>query len=267
MLRSISVLLLVGFFSLELIADASISPAALESADYFQGKKTFQARCSACHTLAADSMDLTGPNLWQLFERKVGEKPGFSFTEAMTAADFQWAPEHLNQFLKNPKKYLPDNAMAIPEPVPGRLRLGLISFIMVETGAATWPRPELAEAAGLVDDKSLPPEQRFPSFWNHMMTNTVRYRMVSGDQELIFEAYFHPHGEVTTNSRAVGFWYLTDKDFFCYAIHKLRFKPNQFVECFPVAAMAIPRFSQELWQSKPAEGVTMYGGILPGRPE
>ncbi|ARN73386.1 c-type cytochrome [Oceanicoccus sagamiensis] len=249
-----------------LFAETTISPDALKYADYFQGKKTFQGRCSACHTLAEDSMDLTGPALWNMFERKAGAKPGFSFSDGMKAAGFQWTPEHLNQFLKNPKKYIPGNTMGIPEPVPGKLRLGLISFMMVETGAASWPRPENAMTEK-ADDKSLPPEERFPSFWNHMMSNTVRYRMNSGEEEIIFEAYFHPSGKVSTNTKARGFWYLTEKDFFCYALHKLDIQPSQFVECFPVAAMAIPRFSQELWQSKPVDGVVLYGGILPGRPE
>ena len=245
---------------------AEISIDALKNADYYAGKKTFQGRCSACHTLAADSLDLTGPNLWQMFERPVGGKQGFAFSEAMQAADFQWTPEQLHQFIKDPAGFIPGNTMAIPDPVPARLRLALISFVMVETGAASWPRPP-PKADDIVDNKDLPPEQRFPSFWNHMMNNTVRYRMVSEDQELVFEAYFYPGGLVSTNTAARGFWYFTEQDFMCYAIHKLAIKPSQFVECFPVAAMAIPRFAKELWKSKPVEGVEMYGGILPGRPE
>lgn len=244
----------------------SISIDALKSADYYAGKESFQGRCSACHTLAADSMDLTGPNLWRIFSRKVGERPGFEYSEAMKSANFQWSPEQLHQFVKKPAALIPGTAMTIPEPVPAKERLNMISFMMVETGAADWPRPATATAS-ITDDRSLSPEQRFPSFWNHMMKNTVRYRMVSGEQELVFEAYFHPSGLVSTNSSAVGFWYITEKDFMCYAIHKLKIKPSEFVECFPVAAMAVPRFAQELWHSKPTDGVVLYGGIMPGRPE
>jgi len=57
-----------------------------------------------------------------------------------------------------------------------------------------------------------------------------------------------------------------ERDFFCYALYQIPAGPKQFVECFPVIAMSIPRFSQELWESKPAPGVTLFGGILPGRP-
>jgi hypothetical protein len=31
--------------------------------------------------------------------------------------------------------------------------------------------------------------------------------------------------------------------------------------------MAIPRFAEELWVSKPQPGVLLHGGILPGRPD
>ena len=57
-----------------------------------------------------------------------------------------------------------------------------------------------------------------------------------------------------------------DRDFFCYALQGLPTRPNYFVQCFPVAAMAIPRFSEQLWQSPMYGGAVLYGGILPGRP-
>jgi len=39
------------------------------------------------------------------------------------------------------------------------------------------------------------------------------------------------------------------------------------VGCFSVAAMAIPRFAEELWVSKPQPGVKLHGGMVPGRPD
>lgn len=50
------------------------------------------------------------------------------------------------------------------------------------------------------------------------------------------------------------------------ALQGLPIRPNYFVRCFPVAAMAIPRFSEQLWQSPMYGGAVLYGGILPGRP-
>ena len=56
-------------------------------------------------------------------------------------------------------------------------------------------------------------------------------------------------------------------DFFCYAIKNMPVSVGHMVECFPVAAMAIPRFSEELWVSKPQQGVALHGGMIAGRPD
>ena len=99
------------------------------------------------------------------------------------------------------------------------------------------------------------------------MTNTSRYRLVSDGGELVFKAYFNEDGSVTSDLESIrGFWHVNERDMFCYALYGLPYNPSEFVECFPVAAMAIPRFAEELWESKPADGVVAYGGILPGRP-
>ena len=261
-----SVLILLAFGTASIQAQEILSHDVLKEADYMAGKNAFQGRCSACHTLGDSSLDLTGPALWGVFERKAGAKPGFAFSSAMRDADFDWTPDKLLAFISDPQGVVPNNIMVIPEPVPENLRTNLISFVMVETGAADWPKPE-TNFSDVQTDRSKPPSERFPSFWNHMMTNTTRYRMVSGEDELIFEAYFQEDGSITTSTDATGFWHITERDFFCYALHELAISPSEFVECFPVAAMAVPRFAVELWQSKPVDGVTLFGGIQPGRPE
>ena len=263
---SASILVMFILYAGTPFAQEILSRETLKDADYMAGKNAFQGRCSACHTLGDNSLDLTGPALWGVFDRTAGEKPGFAFSSAMQTANFQWTPDSLLAFISDPSGFVPDNIMVIPEPVPENLRTNLISFVMVETGAADWPKPETTFSA-VQTDRSKPPAERFPSFWNHMMSNTTRYRMVSGEEELIFEAYFQKDGSITTNTDATGFWHITERDFFCYALHELAISPSEFVECFPVAAMAVPRFAVELWQSKPVDGVTMFGGIQPGRPE
>lgn len=249
-----------------LSAQETLTRDVLKDADYMAGKNAFQGRCSACHTLGDNSLDLTGPALWGVFDRTAGTKPGFAFSDAMQDSGIQWTPDTLLAFISDPVGYVPNNIMVIPEPVPEDLRTNLISFVMVETGAADWPKPE-TNFSEVQTDRGKPPAERFPSFWNHMMSNTTRYRMLSGEDELIFEAYFQEDGSITTNTEASGFWHITERDFFCYALHNIPIKPSEFVECFPIAAMAVPRFALELWQSSPVDDVTMFGGIQPGRPE
>jgi cytochrome c len=228
------------------LAQPEMTRDALANADYRAGRIAFLQRCSACHTLAEGALALQGPNLFQMFGRKAGTLPDFSYSDALAAADFQWTPDRLAAWLAD--------------------RLNMISFMMVETGAADWDRPEIVTAAA--EDRTKPPAERFPSFWNHLMTNTTRYRWVEGDAELLFDIYYNTDGSVSSSREGVfGFWHLTERDMFCYALTGLPIEPPYMVQCFPVAAMAIPRFAEELWQSKPAENVTLYGGILPGRPQ
>lgn len=248
---------------------ADLSLATLQSADYMAGKQAFQGRCSACHTLADDSADIAGPNLWGVFERQAGSKPGFNYSDTLRQADFQWSPERLDAWLADPRGYLPGNIMGIPEPVPPADRKNILHFMLIETGAVDWERPEAAFAE-VQQDRSRPPSERFPSFWNHLMFNTTNFRWVNAEagEELEFKAWFRTDGSIVTSRKAMtGFWHITDRDFFCYALHRMPVGVGQMVECFPVAAMAIPRFADELWTSRPQAGVELHGGMSPGRPD
>jgi len=253
-----------------LIAQERISMEALQAADYMKGKRTFQGRCSACHTLADDSGDIAGPNLWGVFDRVAGSKASFRFSDTLVAADFKWSPDRLDAWLDDPQGYLPGNIMGIPEPVPAADRLELLSFMLIETGAVDWPRPEVNFAAEQAD-RERPYSERFPSFWNHLMYNTTRYRWedTTTGEEFRFDVYFRPDGLVSSSEKGIkGFWRIDERDFFCYGLTGLKIsKVGHMVECFPVAAMAIPRFSEELWTSKPQPGVKLHGGMQPGRPD
>jgi len=248
------------------LAAQDFSRDALVAADYKQGRTSFQQRCSACHTLADNSSDIVGPNLFGIFGQKAGSQE-FSFSDAFKNADFVWSAETMGEFVADPNATVPGNRMGIPEGVPEKDQTAIVAFIMIETGAADWPRPEFEEDVW-PEDATI--ADKYPSFYNHMMNNTTRYRMVTDEGEVIFNAYFNTDGSITTDGKARGFWHVVNtgsSDVFCYAMHKIRLKPRQFVECFPIAAMAIPRFNPELWKSNPADGVILYGGILPGRPE
>lgn len=238
----------------------------LAGADYVVGRRAFQMRCSACHTLTEGGSDLGGPNLWNVVGSKPGSRGAFPYSDALRNAGDPWTADRLDRFLADPAVVIPGNRMAIPEGVPSPDRLALISFMMLETGGADWPRPELPKV--VVDpDRSKPLAERFPSFWNHLMTNTTRYRMVGPAGELVFKVYFNTDGSVTSDQKTLrGFWRADERDFFCYALYGIPATPDQLVECFPIVAMSIPRFAEQLWESNPVEGVRLYGGILPGRP-
>ena len=269
-MRVLSLLLTLAWLSVgAAAAEEKLTIASLEDADYMAGKQAFQGRCSACHTLADNSSNIAGPNLWGVFDRQAGSLADFTYSDTLREADFVWTPETLDAWLAAPKDYLPGNIMGIPEAVPGADRPNILHFMLIETGKVDWERPEAAFAAAQ-QDRSKPPSERFPSFWNHLMYNTTNYRWVNeaAGEELQFQAYFQPDGSVTTSRKAMtGFWHITEKDFFCYALRNMPVSVGHMVECFPVAAMAIPRFAPELWTSRPQKGVELHGGMLPGRPK
>ncbi|MCU0761134.1 MAG: c-type cytochrome [Steroidobacteraceae bacterium] len=247
---------------------AEVTREQLVAANYRQGMVAFQQRCSACHSLADGGKDLAGPNLYGMFSRAAGSKPGFRFSAAMQSAGFTWTAQRLIELVAAPDGYPPGSSMALPEPVPEADRIALASFLMVETGGADWPRPAPPAAARGAAGPDAPLAERFPSFWNHLMRNTTRYRLErEGAEPYRFDVYFRTDGSAAASDPAIkGFWHVDETDTFCYALHGLPVEPTQFVECFPVVAMSIPRFREELWTSTPVPGVRLTGGIVAGRP-
>lgn len=244
----------------------TIAREALVSASYRQGMVAFQTRCSACHSLADGGSNLVGPNLYGIFKRKAGGKVDFNYSDSLESAGFDWTPERLLAWIADPRGFVPGTSMMLAEPVPEADRIALLSYVMLETGAADWPRPQAPRATATAGPNA-PLAERFPGFWNHLMSNTTRYRIQGPGGELRFDAYFNPDGTVTTSVREMrGFWREMPGEKFCYALMDMPNEMRQLVECFPIAAMSIPRFREDLWKTAPAPGFQLTGGIVAGRP-
>lgn len=244
-----------------------VAREALVSANYRQGMVAFQVRCSACHSLADGGTNLVGPNLYGVFRRKAGGKNDFSYSDALESAGFDWTPARLLAWIADPRGFVRGTSMMLPEPVPEAERIPLLSYLMLETGAADWPKPPAPRAVAAAGPNA-PLAERFPGFWNHLMHNTTRYRIQGPVGELRFDAWFNPDGTVATSVREMrGFWREMPGEKFCYALMDMPNEMHQLIECFPIAAMSIPRFRDELWKTAPAPGFQLTGGIVAGRPE
>lgn len=80
------------------------------AADPAAGEKVF-AKCKACHKI--DGGDAVGPHLNGIVNRMMHTVDGFVYSEGMMAmTPVAWSPEVINEFLINPKAYIPGTKMA-----------------------------------------------------------------------------------------------------------------------------------------------------------
>ncbi len=107
-------------------------PAPYNTADLSNGQSKF-ALCRSCHTATEGGPDMTGPNLYGVFGRKAGSKPGYSYTDAVKNAGFAWDEEHLDKWLTSPREFLPGTKMTFLGLKDPKDRIDLIAYLKVTT--------------------------------------------------------------------------------------------------------------------------------------
>lgn len=107
-------------------------PEPYRSADYSRGRRVFRT-CSSCHMIDPDAGNLVGPNLHGMFDRKVAARDDFKYSAALQEADFQWTAEQLDEWLANPRSFLPGNNMSFTGVRREKDRAAVIAYLLVET--------------------------------------------------------------------------------------------------------------------------------------
>ncbi len=102
-----------GFVGVLVAGMIALAGQAAAEGDAAKGEKLFKGflLCSSCHSLEAGETKV-GPTLAGLFGRRAGSVKGFKkYSEAMANSKVVWDEETLSEFLKNPRKFIPENKM------------------------------------------------------------------------------------------------------------------------------------------------------------
>ena len=108
-------------------------PPPYNQADLDNGRRAF-ARCRSCHTLTEGGPNMTGPNLYGVFGRQAGTRPGFNYSPVLKGAGFAWDAGRLDQWLENPRTFLKGTKMSFAGIPDATDRRDIIAFLKVETG-------------------------------------------------------------------------------------------------------------------------------------
>jgi len=85
--------------------------------------------CQTCHTFEKDGPNRVGPNLYAIVGDKKGEGRGFNFSAAMKAKGGTWSDDDLNQFIANPKGFVPGTAMGFAGIQKDSQRADVIAYL------------------------------------------------------------------------------------------------------------------------------------------
>jgi cytochrome c len=118
----IAVLLTIAFFS----------PALAQHGDAARGQRDFRA-CTPCHSLESDR-NMTGPSLANLWGRKAGSLPSFErYSDALKSSGIIWDDRSLDEWLIDPQRMVPDNAMPFDGIKDAAARADLLAFLKEAT--------------------------------------------------------------------------------------------------------------------------------------
>ena len=79
--------------------------------------------CQACHALRPDTGPMAGPHLHQLFGRRMGSVPGYSYSERLARGDITWTPETVaDLFTRGPDVVTPGTRMPVQRVAASRKR-------------------------------------------------------------------------------------------------------------------------------------------------
>jgi cytochrome c2 len=103
--------------------------ALLADADPDRGQAAARA-CAACHTFDQGGAHRIGPNLWDIVGQPLAHFDNYAYSDAMQArSEETWTYEALNEFIANPRGFLPGTKMAYAGMRRDDQRADLIAYL------------------------------------------------------------------------------------------------------------------------------------------
>ncbi|WP_262692769.1 c-type cytochrome [Kordiimonas aestuarii] len=112
----------------EVVEEGPSLAELLQTADAGKGERQF-AKCKSCHTVEKGGKDGTGPHLYGVIGRGIGEVDGFGYSGALSGQDGMWTYEKLNEWLASPKNTFPGTSMAFAGIRKDEQRADLIAYL------------------------------------------------------------------------------------------------------------------------------------------
>ena len=93
-----------------------------------EGDRLFRNTCGICHTLQPGEKRV-GPSLAGIIGRKAGAVAAFDYSEANKNSKVVWDEAELDQYLSNPKQFMPGTKMIYPGMKDAEQRKALIAYL------------------------------------------------------------------------------------------------------------------------------------------
>jgi cytochrome c len=104
------------------------SSVAGAEGDADRGRRVY-GMCAPCHSLDRDR-NMTGPSLADLWNRVAGGLASFRrYSPALKSSRIVWEDSTLDEWLKNPERFIPGNQMIFPGLRNDRQRADLLAFL------------------------------------------------------------------------------------------------------------------------------------------
>lgn len=85
--------------------------------------------CMSCHSMAPDSPDGIGPNLWRVVGRPIAANIGYDYSDALSTIQGNWTQESLTKFIRDPQAFAPGSSMTVTSKFETRELEDLLAYL------------------------------------------------------------------------------------------------------------------------------------------